>query len=473
MSDYQIIVGDCLHVLRGMDPGSVQCCATSPPFFGLRDYGLPPSEWPAVSYAPMPGLPPVEVPAMACCLGLEPDPMAFVGHLVLIWRELRRVLRDDGTCWLNLGSSYAREPQKGDNSGWGKHATIPDFLPGHSRAVPNGLKPKDLILIPSMAALALEADGWYLRAQCPWVKRNAMPGSQEDRPTVSHEEVFLLTKQPTYFYDADAVKRPHARLWGENNGGSWAHASRTDEFAMTKGAAGVHRGKGYPLPDPAGRTLRTADFFFDSLREILAGENMLLSGDDGDPVAFVVNPQGNPNAHFATFPPDLVRPMLLAGTSQAGACPACGAPWQRVVEREKAPRRATMSVASRDANSKPQGRLTTERQDEPDRTTTTGWRPTCACIQEKCPPCEMTGREWLDLADAIAQEMRPVPCRVLDPFCGSGTTGRVARQLGLEFVGIEANPEYAEMARAGIEAYHKAIPRPARVNAEQPALLTL
>jgi DNA modification methylase len=268
--------GDCLDLLQTLDPGSVQTAVTSPPYYGLRDYGLPPTLWPTVTYRPMPGLPPVTIPGcdpdcdhewgdpirapwaneipgpngrvknpeasrgrgktsgercQRCggwrgCLGLEPDPLMYVGHLVLIFRHLGDALAKDGTAWLNLGDSYAGGGNGGGGSfakdgirtpmaGTGKNKR-PAWKQGGNH-IPDGLKNKDLLGIPWRAAFALQADGWYLRAENIWNKPNCMPESVDDRTTRAHEQVFLLAKSKRYYYDAEAVAeeaimKPQRRL---------------------------------------------------------------------------------------------------------------------------------------------------------------------------------------------------------------------------------------------------------------------
>lgn len=170
-------LGDCLDVLPTLEAGSVHCCVTSPPYWSLRDYGVDGQ------------------------LGLEPTPEEYVAKMVEVFREVRRVLRDDGTLWLNLGDSYASGTN--DSKSF-RHDRAACNVVG--RRPSNGLKPKDLVGIPWMVAFALRADGWYLRSDIIWHKPNPMPESCTDRPTKSHEYLFLLTKSPRYFYDADAIR---------------------------------------------------------------------------------------------------------------------------------------------------------------------------------------------------------------------------------------------------------------------------
>ena len=191
-----ILQGDALDVLRTLDDDSVQCVVTSPPYWGLRDYGVDGQ------------------------LGLEPTPEEYVARLVAVFAEVKRVLRDDGVLWLNLGDSYA-----GSNCGsndyretTGLGAKPTDRYKGQRPGTPVGLKPKDLVGIPWRVALALQADGWWLRSDIIWHKPNPMPESVTDRCTKAHEYVFMLSKSARYFYDAEAVKEPSIADHDSGNG---------------------------------------------------------------------------------------------------------------------------------------------------------------------------------------------------------------------------------------------------------------
>jgi DNA modification methylase len=267
---------------------SVQCVVTSPPYWGLRDYGV------------------------AGQLGLELTPELYVQHLVEIFREVRRVLRADGTCWLNLGDSFAttngasrsgtkvqglREAQFGH--AYGNHVDA-ERLKAHIRPTYGGLKPKDLVGMPWRVAFALQADGWWLRSDIIWAKPNPMPESITDRPTKSHEYLFLLTKAARYYYDGEAIKE-----------------SLTD--------ASLERGyKGGPSIKGNGDRP-----YFSTREYIPAGRNRRS--------VWTIATEPYPDAHFATFPEKLVEPCILAGTSERGACPACWAPWARDVKGERRP----------------------------------------------------------------------------------------------------------------------------------------
>jgi site-specific DNA-methyltransferase (cytosine-N4-specific) len=186
MIESKTITGDCLSILPSLEAESIQCCVTSPPYWGLRDYDHPGQ------------------------IGAEPSPEQYVSNLVAIFREARRVLRPDGTLWLNIGDGYAR------NGGTGSHG--PNAVVGNTRKliqkrnckVPDcwGLKDRDLMGLPWRVAFALQTDGWILRSNITWIKKTAMPESVKNRPTSATEEVFLFAKSPAYFYNADGLREP-------------------------------------------------------------------------------------------------------------------------------------------------------------------------------------------------------------------------------------------------------------------------
>jgi len=178
----ELYIGDCLEVMKNMPDQSIQCCVTSPPYYGLRNYGVEGQ------------------------IGLEETPKLYINKLVQVFHELKRIMRDDGTLWLNLGDSYAGSG-KGIGSDHGR-AMITDETIGKKMPMPEGLKPKDLIGIPFMVAFALRDDGWYLRSDIIWAKSNLMPESVRDRPTKSHEYIFLLSKSEKYYYDYEAILEP-------------------------------------------------------------------------------------------------------------------------------------------------------------------------------------------------------------------------------------------------------------------------
>lgn len=347
--------GDVVECLRTLPADSVQCCVTSPPYWGLRDYGVDGQ------------------------IGLEPTPELYVARMVEVFREVRRVLREDGTCWVNMGDGYAGA-RPFDGRGETDSRRRDDAAIPRSDVACDGLKPKDLIGMPWRLALALQADGWWLRSDIIWAKPNPMPESVTDRPTKAHEYVFLLTKSARYFWDGEAVREsPKPRNAGrmvapskhESNVGGNGYVQRKEQYSEIKGA---------------------------NRRDV-----------------WEIATKPCPEAHFATFPPELPERCVKAGTSEKGCCPACGAPWERVVKRRA-------MVLDRTDRTHSMGRTRSSgTMLEPPHATTTGWRPTCSC-----PPAD------------------PVPCTVLDPFMGSGTTAVVAYRMGRRAVGVELSGEYLE-----------------------------
>ncbi len=298
-----VLIGDCHEVLGGLE--SAQCVVTSPPYWGLRDYGVDGQ------------------------LGLEATPDEYVAKMVDVFREVRRVLRKDGTLWLNLGDSYNgyMANQRATSISANNQHARPVFESGHGRRT-ESLKPKDLVGIPWRVAFALQADGWWLRSDIIWHKPNPMPESVTDRPTKSHEYLFLFAKSDRYYYDATAIAEPSI-----NAGKSVSLGEKSLSRGQANGANVAASGNG--------KATHVVVTPFRNKRDVWTIATRPYKG-----------------AHFATFPPKLVEPCILAGS-----------------------------------------------------------RP----------------------GDTI-----------LDPFCGSGTTGAVAVELGRNFVGIELNPDYASLAEARI-----------------------
>ncbi len=369
--------GDCREVMRQMEPESVHCVVTSPPYWGLRDYGV------------------------AGALGLEATPEEFVANMVDVFREVKRVLRSDGTCWVNLGDSYAGSSAMTTNEKALKgkqgtsHGTIGEARPV---VVPDGLKPKDLVGIPWRVAFALQADGWYLRSDIIWAKPNPMPESVTDRPTKSHEYVFLLTKSPRYYYDADAVREAHddkaggpERFGRIGSEGGYVESERTMLGGVRSTAIAKPGQREY---NPAGRNLRTV---------------------------WSIATQPYPGAHFATFPEKLVEPCIKAGAPEK-VCGECGAGWRRVTESEY---EFTQAVHNR---TKHQGEQTFG-----DRSATMG------------VPATKHVRT-LGFIPSCKHDAETVPATVLDPFAGSGTVGMVAQSLSRRAVLIDLNGNYLVQA---------------------------
>ena len=255
----RIINADVLDGLRSLDDSSVHCCVTSPPYWGLRDYGH------------------------AGQIGLEPTPEAYVARMVEVFREVRRVLRDDGTCWVNLGDSYAQSEvrnRNGENDEF--HRPCRDGVAQTGRKMQHGLKPKDLVGIPWRVSFALQADGWWLRQDIIWHKPNPMPESVRDRCTKAHEYVFLLTKSERYFYDAEAVSEASVRP------GDATLATQRNGICTGREWTGSTR---VFSDNPSRRNRRSV---------------------------WTVTTKPYSGAHFAVMPPDLVAPCIKAGCPEGG-----------------------------------------------------------------------------------------------------------------------------------------------------------
>lgn len=282
----KIVQGDCRSTLPALAPESVQCCVTSPPYFGLRDYKV------------------------AGQIGLETTPVEYVREIVNVFREVHRVLKNDGVLWLNLGDSYANDGKWGGHTG-GKHVKALHGSPVGRNKRYTGLKPKDLIGVPWRVAFALQSDGWYLRSDIIWSKPNPMPESVEDRPTRSHEYIFLLSKSEHYFYDNQAIKEPASlagierqqRARGVNSkGANGAHAHGPHTILRARqNRSEKQRGHG-----------RRHDGFNDRWDEMEKKEQCGTLRNKRD--VWTVAPANYQGAHFATFPPALIEPCILAGS---------------------------------------------------------------------------------------------------------------------------------------------------------------
>lgn len=370
----RILIGDCRARLADIPDGSVQTCVTSPPYFGLRNYGHDGQ------------------------IGLEPTPSDFIEAMVEVFREVRRVLRDDGTLWMNLGDSYNTGTSK--PSGASKHADVGGWTTrsgdaaGARRTHDRDLKVKDMMGIPWRVALALQADGWYLRQDIIWHKPNPMPESVTDRCTKAHEYLFLLSKGPRYYFDAAAIAENMAdssmarlaqnteaqsgsdRVPGKTNGamkavGGRPQARRARELAAQHGLTDAHiaairsagvsdAGKALTTTNGAGKNTEEVARLAAEAKAALGGyyREFLIPYQRNKRSVWTVATQPFKEAHFATYPPELIEPCILAGAPAGGM--------------------------------------------------------------------------------------------VLDPFGGAGTTGLVADRLGRDCTLIELNPEYAAMAQRRI-----------------------
>lgn len=310
-----IHVGDALTVLRSLPEESVYCVITSPPYYGLRDYGV------------------------VGQLGLEPTFQEYIAKMVMVFREVCRVLRSDGTCWLNIGDSYCSDagvdrkpttlPGSRVPSGWTNRAQPrrvhaqrkgkdcdpkrPSSSPGQPYSACRGLKPKDLCMIPHRLAIALQDDGWYVRMDIVWAKPNPMPESVQDRPTKSHEYVFLLAKSEKYFYDAEAIKEDgtgtsHDRT-RKDRPDKWPNAWSAEVGRHDGVGNGRFTAKANKVSDP-GSGIKYNGSFNAAVTQTVETRNKRS--------VWTIATEPFPEAHFATFPQALVEPCIKAG------CPAGG-----------------------------------------------------------------------------------------------------------------------------------------------------
>jgi len=535
----RIICGDALTVLREMPDDSVHCVVTSPPYWGLRKYDAPEGVWGGskdcehewgkeiIHKRGHPGDKTTLVGTQTAdlskeaghfgffcvrCgawrgqLGLEPTPDLYIAHLVEVFREVKRVLRSDGTLWLNMGDSYwggkgqsgtgnpeeqSERYESGASINRSYHQIAGDKLTRPQDGKHDILKPKDLVAIPWRVAFALQADGWYLRSDIIWSKPNPMPESVQDRPTKSHEYIFLLSKsgrtqfwthreldgtrekpKPDYRYlnmltdeefrekppDYDPkLKVPCPVCGGEGR------LFEAFECENCEGKGAIKKWKRINL-------WQGHDYFYDAdairengITKHMTGRNMtdtrithgLGGGNQGilklkekyhelgvttlgrnKRSVWTIPTASFKGAHFAVFPEALVEPMVMAGTSQKGCCVKCGGPMVRVVEIKR-----SYESGSGKSGNKPQGKgaggVQSEGSLEDDiragptiHSKTVGWEPSCEC--------------------GISET---VPCIVLDPFVGSGTVCLVAAKLNRDWIGIDISEKYCAMARERLAPY--------------------
>jgi DNA modification methylase len=428
LTTFTIHNGDSLTVLKTLPSNYVHCVCTSPPYYGLRDYGC------------------------SGQMGLEATLEEFLERMVELFREVRRVLRPDGTCWINMGDAYAQQNTRASRIELEKdreRAAAKNYKTGAfagyagwdraARTVGGKLKPKDLIGQPWRLALALQADGWWLRSDIIWNKSNPLPESCKDRPSKSHEYIFLLTKSSRYFYDAEAVKEPLAestmpRLLRAVGGGH-KHSNGAPGQKPQGLARSRPNGKGNAKTFRGG--LYTNNTSFDNSAPADRDSHGNVPSASGlrnkrtvwtfatEPFSARALGFENTN-HFATFPLELPLTCIKAGTSARGVCAACGKPWKRIVD--PSPEYARHLGKSYHDHSADQARGMMQPKNGEFRSinaeyVTVGWQPTC-----QCEPSE------------------PVPALVLDPFAGAGTTLLAANQLGRHGIGIELNSEYCRIA---------------------------
>lgn len=444
---------------------SVHVVVTSPPYYGLRDYET--ATWeggdPNCDHKPanakfsnttgLEGSQDTQLVSKvfkSVCkkcgavrvdkqLGLEETLDEYLENMVMVFREVWRVLRPNGLLWLNMGDSYAGSG--GPGSMYDAIAThaykreFKKFKNPNKRASNHGLKEKDLMGVPWRLAFALQADGWWLRSDCIWSKPNPMPESVKDRPTKSHEYLFLLTKSQHYHYDYAAILEKAA------------YDGRKD----TRMKGSVKYADGYM---PANN--------FNHTMFVKGHERWPSATEDGDPgrnkrTVWDVATQSYTGSHFATFPPDLIVPCIKAGTSESGCCPICKAPWERIIKIVRPKLRRVKSKAPVGKH----GFLGTYRHldDAPARKMTVGWRPVCDHydnMYERFPKPRKarkraqrmaTGDWWKRVRQRPGEDVWPTDrCIVFDPFGGTGTTALVASNLHHFGIAADISTDYLDLA---------------------------
>lgn len=438
---------DCL---KALPDNSIHCVVTSPPYFGLRVYaGLEPQKW---------------GDGWTGLLGNESSPREYVSHLVEIFEEVRRVLRPDGVMWLNMGDSYANIRPRGHFGDQGDTSTGV-----HGELVPErdwvcwNLKPKDLVGMPWRIAFALQDKGWWLRSDVVWSKPNPMPDSTEDRPTKAHEYVFLFTKSAKYFYDKESVKEPISKSMEAaiSRGPRRSREYKHDESSRMGKTSG---NRAFSDPDSLARiaegrnlrsvwTIATSGFDLEvceacgKMYETGAFRRLPRKIVEGDEKPICVCGRWDAwLSHFASFPPSLVEIPVKAGTSEKGCCAKCGAPWERDIRYESPGDHSKVVATYED-----KGVLNRRMHPGPHHAVekrSAGWKPTCNC------PGLDGDHPGSDCADE--DNWPRVPCVVLDPFAGTGTTLAVALGLGRSAIGFDASEKYVKsIAATRVEAAKK------------------
>lgn len=511
-----ILQGHVINKLREIPSESIQTCVTSPPYWGLRVYGVPPQIWPdslplceGHNFGESPtagdirdrtpngalvtnnrkfgkknGRPYADV-CLKCGawrgdLGLEPTPDLYIKHIVQVFEEVRRVLKKDGTLWLNLGDSYAGGGRAGKDGiqKWGGLEKSDERRYGPPTKIPTGLKPKDLVGMPWRVAFALQEAGWYLRSEITWCKIAPMPESVQDRPTSATEKIFLFSKSNRYFYDKMGFTEPlddgltrimqnldgqqdlglrskevlspetvgktseyESKYRGANHGQAPSAFTRSHSIENERKSSRLEAQRLFPNNKKAqqdfinyihdhGRTLETK---YVGSSEIGGGGSGFL-GQKGyydangkllvNPLGrnlwnyWLLSPDPTPDAHFATFPRELPRRCIALGTSEHGECSNCGKAWVRIVK-------ATGGTIGKSWNDHADGLAQGQRasKDAKGKGYTKhdlGWQPQCTCKADVQPQT------------------------VLDPFGGSGRTAEVAKRMGRHFITIELNEDYVK-----------------------------
>lgn len=429
----KIYQGNCLEVIKSFEDNSIDCCVTSPPYWGLRDYGTGKweggdencshkrdskfSQFTATGHA-NPDLVVGDAIYKSICpkcgavrideqLGLEETPEEYVENMVQLFREVKRILKPTGTLWLNLGDSYM-----GGGRDLGKSLENASSLNGNAykngmRCVPptkkiEGYKSKDLVGIPWMVAFALRKDGWYLRQDIIWQKPNPMPESVTDRCTKSHEYIFLLSKSPKYYYDNESIKEPSIDKESYEGRRKRTGGKRENEYAdifLKQNFSKVPEGQTYEMKNKRS--------------------------------VWNVTLKGFKEAHFATYPEELIEPMIKAGCPEK-VCSKCGKPLEIKIIKEPIPEDCKTYLEGEIGDMVQSGSMI-------------GW---------------VTNNKYNEFIKTRKIEKQEIKCDcnepfakgiVLDPFMGAGTTAVVAKKLKRNWIGIDLNPEYIKIAEKRIK----------------------
>ncbi len=388
---YEVLLGDCIESMKKLPAESVDMCVTSPPYYSLRDYGNDKQ------------------------IGLEATLGGYIDNMVKVFEEVRRILKPEGTLWLNLGDSYNGSGGAGGDYNKGGLKEGQPKYPGRNEPT---LKRKDLMGVPWRVAFALQEAGWYLRQDIIWAKPNCMPEPVKDRCTKSHEYLFMFAKQEKYYYDNQAIKEPIGEAMLN---------------MISKGSQGEHDESHYKhnKGSSKGNTRQTPNRMMSSQETL----DSISSGRNKRSV-WTVSPKPYKGAHFAVFPPELIEPCILAGTSAKGCCSKCGLGWVREMQNSGGPNteaRITEVMERTGLNRKAASSYSVSgsawkkhKRENPD--IMLGWKPTCECDAEV------------------------VPAVVLDPFGGSGTTAGVAVKHGRNAILCELNEEYAALIPSRVES---------------------
>ena len=371
----KFIQGDCLERLQELEDNSIDCVVTSPPYWGLRDYNISKQ------------------------IGLEPKLDDHIKVIVKVFRKLKRVLKKEGTVWLNYGDCYATAKNGRDASNIrGDDRT---FRNKPFTTIQGILKNKDLCLLPARIAIALQEDGWYIRSEIIWHKPNPMPESVRDRPTSAHEKIWLITKSPKYYYDYEAIKEPFS------NGTYLRYHNQKNILKYQQGSLVAHAGKKTNGP----------------MKPVISGNKRNKRN------VWTVTTKPFKEAHFATFPKDLIEPCIKAGCPEK-VCVECGKPQVKEFYRDKSTLPVKRNKRDGDSDRAVGGVYQKWMEENPVQITI---KPSCDCNKGFKPGV------------------------VLDPFAGAGTVGLVCKKLNRNAILIELNPDYIEIAKNRINENYNTV----------------